>query len=96
MLRPFLLVFNQADGSRQDILDYFDTCREVKHWYAVLPAAIFIISDTDAHALSELFRRKYPKRFFIITEVPKGGNNGWLVQKCWDFINHPISSGRWP
>ena len=96
MLRPFLLVFNQAEGSRKDILNYFDTCREVKNWFAFLPEAIFIISDIDAHALSEMLRRKYPKRFFIITELSSGRNNGWLDQKCWDFINHPKSSGRWP
>jgi hypothetical protein len=96
MLTPYLLIFKQSEGYRQDILNYLDTCREVKNWYAFMPEAIFIISDVDAHVLTKVFQRKYPNRNFMITEIPVGRNNGWLNSQEWDFINHPKSSGRWP
>jgi hypothetical protein len=95
MLLPYLLIFNRDDGPRQEILDYLDTRREVKNWFAFLPDAIFIISDSDALTLSNLFSLKFPSRYFLITEVPAGKNNGWLIQRAWDFINNPKSSGRW-
>ena len=96
MLTPFLLIFNQLEGSRQEILNYLDTCKEIKNWYAFMPEAIFIVSDVDAHALSKIFQGKYPNRYFMITEVTVGKNNGWLDKTAWDFINNPKSTGRWP
>lgn len=96
MLKPFLLVFNDSLVTRQAILDHLDTRPEIKNWFAFLPTAIFIISDRNATTLSNLIQNTFPGRFFMITEVPPGSNNGWLAKDAWDFINFPRSSGRWP
>lgn len=95
MLKPYLLIFDVMSGNRQDILNYIDTCPEVKNWYAFIPTGIIIISDKTAHDLQAMFLRKYPGRFSMITEITRGNNNGWLNKEVWDFINNPKSSGRW-
>ena len=96
MLKPFLLVFDLAGGPRQAILDYLDTRPEIKNWLAILPTAIFLISDRDSFQIANLFRQNFPGRLFFITEVPPGANDGWLYPQNWDFINNPKPSGRWP
>jgi hypothetical protein len=96
MLKPYLLVFNDTVTKRQQVLDYLDTCHEVKNWYAFLSNGIFIISKLNASALSALIRNKFPDLWFIITEIPSGANDGWQTEVVWNFINNPKSSGRWP
>jgi len=96
MLRAFLLVFDSYEVTRQAILDYLDTQSAIKHWYAFLPTAIVVISDQTPYLLATVFRQKFPSKFFIISEVLFGRNDGWLPKGVWDFINNPKSSGRWP
>jgi hypothetical protein len=96
MLKAFLFVFNPIGPSRQTVLDHLDTCREVKNWFAFFSNSIFIISDHTVHELTAAVRKGLPQLQMVITEVPKGANNGWLDKKVWDFINNPKSSGRWP
>jgi len=95
MLRPFLLIFDTIYGPRQDILNYLDTRPEIKNWYAFMPTAIIVISDCQAPQIAALFRQRFPGRQFMITEVPRGENDGWLNKNVWDFINNPQSTGRW-
>jgi hypothetical protein len=91
MLKVYLLVFNNPALKRQSVLDYFDTCHEVKNWFAFMPNAVVIISDKDAHSLQAMFSRKFSGTHHIVTEIPKGNNNGWLAKDVWDFINSPVS-----
>lgn len=95
MLKSYLLVFNLLGISREDLLNYMDTRPEIKNWFAVLPTAIFIISESDAHSLSVLLHSYLGDSYFVITEVPNSKNDGWLNKEAWDFINDPKSSGRW-
>ena len=95
MLRPFLLVFDSTQVPRQEILDYLDTRREIKNWFAFMPSAVFVISDSDAFQISNLFRQRFPSRRFFVTEVPHGANDGMQAHNVWEFINNPKSSGRW-
>jgi hypothetical protein len=96
MLKPFLLVFNDTQITRQTILNYLDTRPEIKNWFAFLPAAVFIISDHTAPSLAGLIRNVFPGKDFVVTEVTSGSNDGWLARNVWEFINYPHSSGRWP
>ena len=95
MLVPYLLVFNSYVVLRQDIVDYLDTRREVKNWFAFLPSAIVMISEEDVHKLSLIIRERFSNMNFILTKIERNENNGWLNKAVWDFINNPISSGRW-
>lgn len=95
MLVPYLLVFNPYMVLRKDIIDYLDTCREVKNWFAFLPSDIVIISEEDVHKLSSIIREGFYNMNFILTKINRNENNGWQNKAVWDFINNPISSGRW-
>ena len=95
MLKPFLVAFNDAQITRQSLLDFLDTRPEVKNWFAFMPSAIFVVSDRTAQQLAEVIRAGLPGKNFLITEVPRGANDGWMGANVWDFINNPRSSGRW-
>lgn len=94
-MKPFLLIFNPHEGSRQEILDYLDTRPEVLNWHAFMSASIFIISEKSVHELNTEIRTRFPTRSLFITELPAGLNTGWLTSAAWKFINNPKSSGKW-
>lgn len=96
MLKPYLVVFNGSEVTRQSLLDHLDTRPEVKNWFAFLPTGVFVISDRTASQLAEAIRIAFPIATFVVTEIPPGANDGWLNKDAWDFINNPSSSGRWP
>ncbi|MEW7987049.1 MAG: hypothetical protein AB2799_14765 [Candidatus Thiodiazotropha sp.] len=94
MLKPFLLIFNVADGERKNILDFLDTRHEVQNWYTFMPTGIIIISDLTAHDLQKMFLEGFPNRNHLVTEIPFGSNNGWLNKEVWEFINNPKPVGQ--
>lgn len=94
MLKSYLLVFNNASLERQKVLDYLDTRHEVKNWFAFMPNAIVIVSDSDAHKLQHMFSSGFEGIDHIITEIAEGNNNGWLGKDVWDFINNPKQVGQ--
>ena len=96
MLKAYLLIFDVIAGSRQEILEHLNTCREVKNWFAAMPTAIIIISDKTPDELRLAFQRKFPNRFHLVIAFEPNNYNGWLNKEVWDFIQHPKSSGRWP
>lgn len=96
MLKPYIVVFNDQEISRQAVLDILDTKPEVKNWFAFLPGAIFVISEKTASQLTELIRSSFPIKNLFVSEIPRGANDGWLGANIWEFINTPKSSGRWP
>lgn len=94
--QPYLLVFTPSLLLWQKtVTDFLDTRSEVANWYAAFNNGILIVSQNTAQELGEIFRQRFPGTLFIITLVPAGFNDGWMPQQAWDFINHPISSGRW-
>ena len=95
MMTPYLFSFNATMGTRQQVLTYLDSLPQVLNWYAVLPEAVIIISRQSSSKLSDLIHQRYPLSYFIIAEIPRDNNNGWLPKTAWDFINNPKSSGRW-
>jgi hypothetical protein len=95
MMKPYLFSFNATMGTRQQVLDFLDTLPQVLNWYAPLPESVIIISERGVSELQALIHNRYPMSYFIITEIPPGGNDGWLPKVAWDFINNPRSSGRW-
>jgi hypothetical protein len=96
MLKPFLVAFDSTQLSRQSLLDHLDTRPEVKNWFAFLPSAVVVLSDRTAFNVAACIRAGFPTQQFIVTEIPQGGNDGWLGKNVWEFINNPQSSGRWP
>ena len=90
--KVFLLTFN---GFSEPITAFLDTRPEVLNWFKILSNAIFIVSRSDATALTVLINTQFPVMWFIVTEVDTHKTNGLINQPVWDFINNPKSSGRW-
>ena len=95
MMTPYLLSFDETMVTRQQVLDHLNTLPQVLNWYALLPGSILLVSRSPSSELCAFINHQFPTTFIIITEIPRGNNDGWLPQAAWDFINNPKSSGRW-
>ena len=95
-LRVYLLVIHLDLDPRAKVLEFLDTRREIKNWFAFLPSAVMVVSDSDASTLAELVHSRFPEHLFMIAEINSHAANGWLPANVWDFLGSPRSSGRWP
>ena len=89
----YILVFDDALGTRQEVQAFLNSRSEILNWYACLPNAIFFVSDKTAATLSEVIKEfKGDKNaLFIILDV-KTDRQGWLPKKAWEFISNPKAS----
>jgi len=82
----YLLVFDDAVGTRREVLDFLDKRPEMLDWYACLSNAVFIVSTKTASELTSLFRSfTSDKGRFVILDTDTD-RNGWLPRKALDFI----------
>jgi hypothetical protein len=91
----YILVFDNALGTRQEVQDFLNTRAEVLNWYACLPNAIFIVSDKTAKTLSAVIREfdAGKNARFIVLDV-NADREGWLPRKAWDFMSTPKALGE--
>jgi|SRR5579875_1029403 hypothetical protein len=88
-MKAHLLVFDQSQIARQEIVQKVDTMPEVENWQAFFDNVICLASEKDARSLSRLLRAEFPKLRFIITEIEPRSKGGWLPKSIWNFLNHP-------
>ncbi len=97
-MNTYMLSFTSNTGTvtRQNILDYLDTKREILNWFAAMPFTIIIISKETHSKLSELLRNRFANDItFLLTKTEPHAVDGFINKQVWDFINNPKSSGRW-
>lgn len=97
-MNVYMLTFtSQSDVvSRQDVLDFLDTRREVLNWFAAMPFTIILVSRTTHDVLSEMLRVRFGNDItFLLTQIQSHTIDGFINKPVWDFINNPKSSGRW-
>ena len=85
----YVLIFDDAVGTRDQILEFLNTRSEVLNWYTCLPNAVFLVSDTTAGQLQKVmleFTRGNGRFLILDTKTDK---NGWLPKRAWDFLNNP-------
>jgi hypothetical protein len=82
-------------GPRDPLTNYLNSRREVLNWFAILPAAILVVSRMNATDLKNIIHAGFPNLWFMISEIDPAKINGWMNKPAWDFINNPKSSGRW-
>ena len=89
----YILVFDDALGTRKEIQDFLNTRSEVLNWYACMSNAIFIVSDKTAATLQKLISEFNVEKnaHFIVLDV-NTDRQGWLPRKAWDFISNPKAS----
>jgi hypothetical protein len=87
MKMAYLLVYNDALGSREDVKRCLEGMSEVINWRYDLPHSFYIVSEEDAHTLGRIIRERIGAGRFIITEVtPNKG--GWLPSDTWYLLNN--------
>lgn len=90
-MKAFILSFSDTEASDQEVLNFLDRRREVLNWLSVLPSTIFIVSNYNVEALTNVLARKFPNSLFIISEFNSRKANGLLTDQAWDFLNNPKS-----
>jgi hypothetical protein len=89
-MKAFALIFNDGREVEQDFLDQVEASSMFQNWLYIHPI-IFLVSDLSAHVLAEAIHEYDPKRWFFITEIALGANNGIQPHAVWDFLNSPQS-----
>ncbi len=90
-MKPYLLTFNLAGITRNDVTKFLDTLPEVQNWYTAFFSAVIVISEADATTLANLFHARFPLVFFVVTEIVPSNCNGYLPKIVWEFITKPKS-----
>jgi hypothetical protein len=88
-MRVHLLTFNDAEVSRDEVLEAINRVSSVKNWIAFLPASICLASELPAQSLAREIRQLMPTVHFLLVEIDQTKKNGWLPRQVWDFINRP-------
>ena len=97
-MNVYMLSFTSRSGvvSRQNILDFLDTRREVLNWFAAMSFTIIIVSRESHNLLNKLLVNRFGEDItFLLTKVEPHTIDGFINKPVWDFINEPKSSGRW-
>jgi hypothetical protein len=82
----YVLVFDDAAGTRREVLDFLDNRPEILDWYTCMSNAVFLISRKTASELGEIFKDiSQGKSRFMILDA-NTDRNGWLPRQAWDFI----------
>lgn len=89
MMKPYLLIFRELEITREEILMYIDSLKEILDWYAYFPNAVFLISKLQSSELAELLKKKFNELDFLVTEIPIENKQGMLAEDLWFFINDP-------
>ncbi len=91
----YILVFDDALGTRKEIQEFLNTRSEVLNWYACMSNAIFIVSNMTAGGLQSIIKEFNAGKNanFIILDV-KTDRDGWLPRKAWDFMATPKAVGE--
>jgi hypothetical protein len=89
MNRPYLLVYSDTLGSRQEVKNYLNSMNEILTWRYDLPNSFYLVSDSNARVLAKRLRELAgDKGRFIITEISANDRGGWLTADSWYLINN--------
>lgn len=91
MTWAYLIVFNDALGSRQDVQDFLDTIPEITHWYSCMPNCVFFTSTLAAKSIADEILSKFGKgggQRFLVVEAHKD-RQGWLSKEAWHLFTNP-------
>jgi hypothetical protein len=91
MKMAYLLVYNDALGSREDVKRCLNGMKEVITWRFDIPHSFYIISEADARTLGESIRERIGKGRFLIAEITQN-KYGWLPPETWYLLNNKIHS----
>jgi hypothetical protein len=90
--RVFLLTYNDAAGSREEVRDLIDSLDFVTNWITWSQNALFLVAPAEVTARKisdglEQLRAKEGARFFV-SHVDED-SDGWLPRAVWTFLKEP-------
>lgn len=91
MTRAYILIFNDAVGTRAQVQSFLDTISEVRYWYSCLPNCIFFTTWISADDMSEKIMRRFgsnESQQHLIVAVSEN-RQGWLPAKAWQMFSDP-------
>jgi hypothetical protein len=89
MRRAYLLTYNDALGSREDVKRCLNEMSEIATWRSDLPHCFYVVSETDARKLGTLIRDRLGTGRFLITEITDN-KGGWLPSDTWYLLKNKI------
>lgn len=87
----YLLVYNDACGTYEQVKRFIDSQESILNWHRVLPHSFILVSDKTATHLTEIFKQltngKNAARFLILDT--NTDRNGWLPRRSWELMKKP-------
>lgn len=94
MKKAYLLTFSDGFGSREKIKKCLNTMSSVTNWRYDMTNAFYLISEEDAHVISNDLRELMNSEGrFIIVELTEN-KQGWLTKDSWYFMRHKKHSTK--
>ena len=88
-MRAYLLVFDDSDISRKEVIWAVDRMVEIKNWHAFFGNALCIASEESAKALATRINRALPQLRYLIAAVEPDQKGGRMPKSVLGFLNEP-------
>jgi hypothetical protein len=92
MTTPFIFVFNEKLGTRDEVQSVLDKIPEVTYWYACFPNTIFLTSTVSAFELARRVNALIPgaaQARWVIAAIDAKNSQGRLPPKVWHLMTDP-------
>jgi hypothetical protein len=89
MSKAYLIAFNDAFGTQDQVKTWLDSIPEVTHWRFDIPHSIYFVANIGPEAIGRklLALAGHEKGLFIITEIPRDAW-GYLTPESWYLIQN--------
>ena len=88
MRRVYVLMYNDALGTRAEVKTWADNCGMVITWRYDLPHCIYLVSTSSASEISEELRKvAKPGARYLITEVSEN-RQGLMPAETWYLLRY--------
>ncbi len=95
-MRAYLLVFDEGQITRKEMIKIIDRMPEVANWHAFFGSTICLASSLEARVLASGLNRLLPDLRYIVTEVEPDQKGGRMPSSVLKFLNSPHSAEAEP
>jgi hypothetical protein len=88
-MNAYLLIFDDTQASRADIVASLDRAPAVENWLAFMPASLYVASSHPASEIAAILRRHHPDLRFLLAPVDLLHADGALEPQVWKLLQEP-------
>lgn len=88
-MKAYIVSFYQQEISDNELVEFLDDQDEILNWRKEIPNTVFVVSNNNAHHISELIGEEFPESSFIVAEYVSYNADGLLDEETWEFLNKP-------